>query len=134
MSVKKFRFVSPGVFIKEIDNSQLPELPDEIGPVVIGRSLRGPSMRPVQVDSFSSFVQTFGNPVAGKQGGDVWRDGNTVAPTYSVYASQAYLANSSPLNYVRLVGIEHSQAGATAIKAGWKTGAGPTSGSDFVIN
>jgi hypothetical protein len=129
MSVKKFRFVSPGVFIKEIDNSQLPELPEEIGPAVIGRSLRGPSMRPVQVDSFSSFVQTFGNPVAGKQGGDVWRDGNTVAPTYAAYGAQAYLDSSSPLNFVRVVGVEHTNAATTATKAGWKTGAGPTSAS-----
>ena len=130
MSVKKYRFVSPGVQIKEIDNSQLPELPEEIGPVVIGRSLRGPSMRPVQVNSFSDFVETFGNPVPGKQGGDVWRDGNTVAPTYAAYAAQAYLANSTPINFVRVLGVEHANAATTAQKAGWKTGAGPTTGSD----
>ena len=129
MSVKKFRFVSPGVQVKEIDNSQLPELPEEIGPVVIGRSLRGPAMRPVRVSSFSDFVQTFGNPVAGRQGGDVWRDGNTLAPTYGAYAAQAYLANSSPINFVRVLGVEHSQADTTAMKAGWKTGGGPTSAS-----
>jgi len=29
MSVSKFRFVSPGVFVNEIDNSQLPRLPEE---------------------------------------------------------------------------------------------------------
>ena len=34
MSVKKFRFVSPGVFINEIDNSFLPDTPDKVGPVV----------------------------------------------------------------------------------------------------
>ena len=129
MSIKKYRFVSPGVQIKEIDNSQLPELPEEIGPVVIGRALRGPSMRPVQVNSFSDFVETFGNPVPGKQGGDVWRDGNTLAPTYGAYAAQAYLANSTPVNFVRVLGVEHANAASTAQKAGWKTGAGPTSAS-----
>ena len=37
MSVKSFKFVSPGVFINEIDNSFIPSTPDVIGPVVIGR-------------------------------------------------------------------------------------------------
>ena len=40
---RKFRFVSPGVFLDEIDNSQLPRTPnfEQVGPVVIGRTLRG---------------------------------------------------------------------------------------------
>ena len=38
MSVKSFKFISPGIFINEIDNSQLPTLPDEVGPVVVGRT------------------------------------------------------------------------------------------------
>ncbi len=33
-------FVSPGVFVEEIDNSQLPKLPVAIGPLVIGRTRR----------------------------------------------------------------------------------------------
>ena len=65
MSVKKFKFVSPGIFINEIDNSHLPKSPQGIGPIIIGRSERGPAMRPVQVDSFSDFVELYGNPVAG---------------------------------------------------------------------
>ena len=56
MSVKKFRFVSPGIFINEIDNSQLPEEAGPVGPVIIGRTERGPGMRPVKVESFSEFV------------------------------------------------------------------------------
>ena len=81
MSAKSFKFISPGIFINEIDNSELPALPDEMGPVVIGRAERGPAMRPVKVNSFSEFVQIFGNPIPGGQGGDVWRDGNYLAPT-----------------------------------------------------
>ena len=49
MTAKKFKFVSPGIFIDEIDNSQLPNRGAEIGPVVIGRLERGPAMRPVKV-------------------------------------------------------------------------------------
>lgn len=120
MSVSKFRFVSPGVFINEIDNSQLPRLPNEMGPVIIGRSLRGPVMRPVQIQSFSDFVEVFGEPVPGGKGGDVWRDGNKTAPTYGAYAAQAYLRNSNPVTFVRLGGFQHPEAGGEG-KAGWST-------------
>ena len=121
MSVKKFKFVSPGVFVNEIDNSQLTATPSGIGPVVIGRSERGPALRPVRVDSFSDFINTFGNPIPGGQGGDVWRDGNYTAPTYAAYAAQAWLRNNSPINFVRLLGAEHSEA-TTAGQAGWNLG------------
>ena len=59
MSVKSFKFISPGIFINEIDNSQLPAVGEEIGPVIIGRTERGPGMRPVKVNSFSEFVEVF---------------------------------------------------------------------------
>ena len=123
MSVSKFRFVSPGVFVNEIDNSQLPRLPEDMGPVIIGRSLRGPMMRPVRIQSFSDFVDVFGEPVAGGQGGDVWRNGNRLTPTYAAYAAQAYLKNSSPITFVRLGGFQYRGALATTGKAGWDVGA-----------
>ena len=72
MSIRRFKFVSPGVFINEIDNSQLPRGPREIGPVVIGRLQKGPSNRPVTVDSMSEFVEIFGTPIAGGAASDVW--------------------------------------------------------------
>jgi len=119
MSVTKFRFVSPGVQVAEIDNSQIPRLPEAIGPVVIGRSLRGPMMRPVKVDSFSDFVDVFGEPKPGNASGDIWRSGAPTAPTYGAYAAQAYLKNSSPLTFVRLGGYQqNSDAGV----AGWSYG------------
>lgn len=120
MSVNKFRFVSPGVFINEIDNSQLPKTPADIGPVIIGRSQRGPSMRPVRVQSFSDFVDVFGEPLAGGQGGDVWREGNKTSPTYAAYAAQAYLRNSNPVTFVRLAGLEHPNK-TSGGEAGWAT-------------
>ena len=122
MSVKKFRFVSPGVFINEIDSSQLPASPAGIGPVVVGRSPRGPGLRPIKLGSFSEFINMFGNPVPGGAGGDVWREGNNVGPTYGSYAAQAYLRNSSPLTYVRLLGAESPNKTATG-NAGWKVNA-----------
>ena len=88
MSVKKYRFVSPGVFVNEIDNSQVPASPAGIGPVIIGRAEKGPALRPTTVNSFEEFVNVFGAPAPGGSGGDVWREGNdTTATTYGAYAA-----------------------------------------------
>ena len=119
---KKFRFVSPGIFLNEVDQSYLPALPTIVGPVIIGRAEKGPGMIPVKVGSFSEFVNIFGNPIAGNGAvDDIWRDGNFTAPTYGAYAAQAYLrAGVGPVTFVRLMGTEHAQAdGAGA--AGWAT-------------
>lgn len=121
MSAKDFKFVSPGVFIEEIDNSQVPKSPVAIGPLVIGRTRRGPAYQPVRVDSFSEFVTIFGNPVAGEEASDLWRDGKPTAPTFAAYAAQAWLKNSSPLTVIRLLGDQSPNAADTANgKAGWK--------------
>ena len=71
MAVKGFKFISPGVFINEIDNSFTPSQPDEIGPVVIGRASQGSSMRPYKIASFEDFVNNYGLTVPGQRGGDV---------------------------------------------------------------
>jgi len=119
MSVDKFRFVSPGVFINEIDQSQVPQQRVfRTGPAIIGRTVKGPAMRPITVSSFSEFVDFFGNPSPGGQGGDVWRDGNKSAPTYAAYAAQAYLSNDAPVTIVRLLGDESPQKTAAG-SAGW---------------
>ena len=121
MSAKDFKFVSPGVFIEEIDNSQLPQLPEDIGPLVIGRARRGPAMQPVRVDSFSEFVTIFGNPVGGEEASDQWRYGIPSAPTFAAYAAQAWLRNNSPLTFIRLLGEQSPNAQDTNdAKAGWK--------------
>lgn len=122
MSVKNYRFVSPGVFVNEIDNSQLPASPAGIGPVIIGRAEKGPALRPITVNSFEEFVNIFGTPAPGNDGEDIWRQGNsTTATTYGMYAAQAYLRNSSPLTFVRLLGAESNNAAANG-EAGWQAG------------
>ena len=119
MSVKSFKFVSPGVFVNEVDNSQLSRLPDAMGPVIIGRAERGPGMVPVTINSFAEFVETFGEPVAGNQASDVWRQGNRLGPTYGAFAAQAYLKNGSPVTFIRLLGEAHPDAANDENKAGW---------------
>ena len=120
MSVKQFKFVSPGVFINEIDNSALDKVSDAIGPTIIGRLERGPALRPVKVKSYSEFVNIFGEAIPGGDSKDVWRNGNYTSPTYAAYAAQAYLRNSTPVNVVRLLGDENPNA-TSAGKAGWKS-------------
>lgn len=120
MSVKKFKFISPGIFINEIDNSGIPDDSDALGPVIIGRAEKGPALRPVTVSSFSEFVEIFGAPVPGGLGGDVWREGNSSTPMHGTYAAQAWLRNSSPLTFVRLLGDQHTNAVASSY-AGWET-------------
>jgi len=124
MSVKSFKFVSPGVFINEIDNSFIPKRVENIGPVVIGRSRRGLAMTPVAVDSYSDFVTMFGDTVAGNGGGDISRNGNYQSPMYGTYAAKAFLNSKvAPLTYIRLLG-QQTTAGSTAgedAAAGWKT-------------
>lgn len=121
MSAKRFKFVSPGVFVNEIDNSQLPAQFDRLGPVIVGRTERGPSMRPVRVQSQSEFVEMFGNPIAGGKPNDVWREGNYQSPTYASYAAMAYLRNNGPVTMVRLLGHEHENHTAAGT-AGWTVG------------
>ena len=130
MSITKFKFVSPGVFINEIDNSQLPKQSDPIGPVIIGRSQRGPSMRPTRISSFSDFIEVFGSPVGGRQGEDVWRSGNMVGPTYAAYAAQAWLRNTNALTFIRLVGEQHEDAESSGV-AGWSEGTIGTAGGAY---
>ena len=132
MSVKNFKFVSPGVFINEIDNSFLPRSPDQIGPVVIGRSAKGLAGQPTKIESYSQFVNLFGDTVPGSSGGDIYRDGNFQSPMYGTYAAKAFLnSNVAPVTYVRLLG-EQTTAGSaagTAAAAGWSTDGSPVTAS-----
>ena len=123
MSIKNFKFVSPGVFINEIDNSFRPRSPDAIGPVVMGRAGKGLAMEPITIDSFSEFVEMFGDTVPGNAGGDVYRTGNFQSPMYGTYAAKAFLrGNVAPLTYMRLLGQQTTtNDGTAAAKAGWQT-------------
>lgn len=125
MSAKKFKFVSPGVFLNEIDQSQLPKTAVAVGPAIIGRTARGPAFRPTQVQSFSEFVEVFGEPAPGNRlTADQWRDGTPQGPTYAAYAAQAYLRNNGPVTIVRLLGDQHdNNDGSAAALAGYRIGA-----------
>ena len=124
MAVDKFKFVSPGIFIDEIDESTLEPLPERMGPLIIGRFQKGPGARPTKVDSFKEFVSVFGAPHAGNASGDIWRTGEPTAPTYAAYAAQAWLKNNRPATVYRVMGDRRSDADPTGIGVGgWNTDA-----------
>lgn len=123
--IEKYRFMSPGIKTSEIDNSQPSSLPEDMGPVVIGRARRGPALRPVQVSSAEQLIEIFGEPIPGGEGNDVWRNGNALAPTYGMYGALGYLQSAGPLTYVRLLGAEHQDATANG-QAGWQVGTTPS--------
>ena len=122
MSSKRFKFVSPGVFTREIDQSQVPQLADGIGPAVVGLATKGPAFQPVEVSSYKEFVETFGPTFA--EGGyyDTWRNPHYAAPYYAAYAAKAYLRNGAPLTFVRLLGDRNTRSNSVASTsyAGWR--------------
>ena len=120
---RKFDFVSPGILMNEVDESQIPPVvSDSLGPLIIGRALSGPAMKPIKVKSIDAFNEIFGKGISGKGGSDndVWREGNTLGPTYGVYAAQAHLASqTTPVTFVRLLGEANPSADSNAEYAGW---------------
>ena len=62
MGADKFKFISPGVFTEEIDESNIPALPERMGPLVIGRFEKGPSNRPVRGNDKVCREQIASNP------------------------------------------------------------------------
>lgn len=77
-------------------------------------------MTPVVVNTYLDFVNTFGPPSVGLPGKDVWRGGDVTSPTYAQYAAQAWLKNSAPLTFVRLLGIQHPDPLSTGFQQpGW---------------
>ncbi len=119
----RFDFVSPGVLLNEVDESQLPAVvSDDLGPIIIGRSLSGPAMKPIKVKTLDDFNEIFGKGISGKgaRDNDIWRNGNLLGPTYGVYAAQAHLASqTTPVTFVRLLGEANSAADANSELAGW---------------
>ena len=120
---RKFDFISPGILLNEVDQSVLPAETQDEGPLIIGRSLVGPAMKPIRVRNLEDFYTIFGTPVTGAGNlskKDIWRNGNLAAPTYAMFAAQAHLAsNTTPITFMRLVGYEDPNATPDG-KAGWK--------------
>ena len=115
----KFDFLSPGIELREIDQSAVAAVPENDGLLLIGRAKKGPAMKPIKITSLADFQAIFGTPMDGVKRGDPWREGNTGGGGWAAYAAEAYLAAEiGPVKFIRLAGVE--ETGATGIaKAGW---------------
>ena len=119
---RRFDFVSPGVELTEVDQSILETESTDDGAFIVGTARTGPGMRPVRLRNKAHLFDVFGEPSAGVVGGDsdVWRNGNDVAPTYALYAAQAWLASeTSPVTFVRLLGNDSNNKAGGYTYAGW---------------
>jgi len=134
MAARKFKFISPGIYVTEVDESVIAPTPPVMGPVIIGRTRQGPAMRPIKVENYQDYVDYFGHPVSGPEGADSWRNSFSSGPTYAAYAAKAWLnADVSPATIVRVLGEEHNDRLSTdAAKAGWKTTQTTASSADYL--
>lgn len=119
---RKFKFVSPGVRVEEIDNTLREATPKDMGALFIGRAKKGPIFKPIYVTSAKELVDIFGPPESGVGGnGDVWRNGDCLSPMYGLYAAFAYLQNHSSATFLRIAGDEHPVRTSGYGEAGWIT-------------
>jgi hypothetical protein len=116
----KFDFLSPGIELREIDQSAVAAVPENDGlSYLIGRAKKGPAMKPIKITSLADFQSVFGTPMDGVKRGDPWREGNTGGGGWAAYAAEAYLAAEvGPVKFIRLAGVEEDGA-VVADKAGW---------------
>lgn len=113
----KFDFLSPGIELREIDQSTVAPVPENDGILLIGRAKKGPAMKPIKITSTQNFHDIFGTPMDGVKRNDPWREGNTGAGGWGAYAAEAYLAAGvGPVKYIRLAGEEENVG-----DAGWST-------------
>ena len=122
----KFDFLSPGIELREIDQSTVAPVPENDGILLIGRAKKGPAMKPIKITSTQNFHDIFGTPMDGVKRNDPWREGNTGAGGWGAYAAEAYLAAGiGPVKYIRLAGEEENvgDAGWSITQADMRTGA-----------
>tara|TARA_R110002020_G_scaffold34740_3_gene105540 strand:- start:3891 stop:6746 length:2856 start_codon:yes stop_codon:yes gene_type:complete len=124
---RRFDFISPGVSIREVDESTVPTPTADDGILLIGHAPQGPANVPIKINNLEDFYRVFGKPVSGKGSNstDVWRDGNQQATTYAMYAAQAWLASgTSPVTFVRTLGQDQlaSKQATGYVPAGWNSG------------
>ena len=104
------KFVSPGVFTTELDQSQLAAGVSGIGAVMIGRTPKGPAFTPTIVQGYGDFTDRFGG----------------VDPDFQLpYAARNYLKNGTALTIVRTLGHKDgttTKATNTAYPVGWAPG------------
>lgn len=97
------KFLSPGVFTRETDQSFLAQGVAGIGAAIVGRAEKGPAFVPIVLNDFNDFITIFGKPDSTKTMG---------------FAAKNYLKNSSALTVVRVLG----SSDGTSVLSGYQVG------------
>ena len=100
------KIVSPGVFTNEIDQSFLPAAIGEIGGAVIGPTVKGPSLVPTVVTSYSEFQQKFG---------DTFKSGSSYYQYLTSHTAREYLKHAPRLTVVRVLAGSFGPATANVL-------------------
>src|SRR3990167_3479131 len=98
------KFVSPGVFTEELDQSFLGQGVEQIGSALLGLTEKGPAFVPVRVSNFNEYAEIFGDLNSDFMLG---------------YAARAYLRNSAGANVVRILGPAGRTANGAAVNPGF---------------
>jgi len=111
------KFISPGIFTTEIDQSFVGQAPAGVGAVIVGGAEKGPAFEPVRLANFQEHLERFGNLNVLHQ---------------ASYASRNYLANSGIMHRVRVLGHDDGTGVNNGYQVGGITGITDASGSDDV--
>ena len=100
------KILSPGVFTNEIDQSFLPATAGPIGAAIVGPTVKGPILEPTVVNSYSEYVNTFGELI--ESGSDKYQ-------FLTSHTAKEYLRQGGPLTVVRVGSPQGDVAKATAV-------------------
>jgi len=100
------KILSPGVFTNEIDQSFLPATAGPIGAAVVGPTVKGPILEPTMVNSYSEFVNIFG---------EIIESGSDNYQYLTSHTAKEYLRIGGPLTVVRVAEPEGNTSKATAV-------------------
>ena len=103
------KIVSPGVFTNEIDQSFLPATAGPIGAAIVGPTVKGPILEPTMVNSYSEFVNIFG---------EIIESGSDNYQYLTSHTAKEYLRQGGPATIVRVADANLSKASATVAASG----------------
>ena len=114
------KILSPGVFTNEIDQSFLPATPGPVGAAVVGPTVKGPILEPTVVNSYSEYINIFGELI--ESGSDKYQ-------YLTSHTAKEYLRQGGPLTVVRVGTPSLNKATAVVNTSGTAVDGNKASGS-----
>ena len=100
------KILSPGVFTNEIDQSFLPATAGPIGAAIVGPTVKGPVLIPTIVNSYSEYVQIFGELI--ESGSDNYQ-------YLTSHTAKEYLRQGGPATIIRIADPDSVGTKASAV-------------------